>query len=52
MHGALAYEVVAAALLAGMRGIGVKQHGPHSGRFIHLDDLRDGYPRPNLWSYP
>lgn len=34
-------------------GIGVKQHGPQVGRFLHLDDLRaPAYPRPTIWSYP
>jgi uncharacterized protein YcbK (DUF882 family) len=34
-------------------GIGVKQHGSHADRFLHLDDLPEapGQPRPWLWSY-
>ena len=37
----------------GMTGIGVKQHGPHNKRFIHLDNLDNStHPRPHLWSYP
>ena len=31
-------------------GVGIKQNGPHSSRFIHLDCLDEG-PRPNVWSY-
>lgn len=34
-------------------GLGVKQHGDHARRFIHLDDLVEGHgPRPWCWSYP
>lgn len=34
-------------------GVGVKQHGLHAGRFVHLDDLpaAPGRPRPTVWSY-
>ena len=32
-------------------GIGLKQHGPHEGRFLHLDTIHEG-PRPNTWTYP
>jgi len=31
-------------------GIGVKQHGPHEVRFIHLDTIAGG-KRPWVWSY-
>ena len=43
-----------AIAVVGMTGIGVKQHGVHSRRFIHLDILKDHEtkgPRPWLWSY-
>lgn len=33
-----------------MTGIGLKQHGPADGRFIHLDDL-DQPGRPWIWTY-
>ncbi len=33
-----------------MRGIGLKQHGPHARRFIHLDTTY-GPMRPRVWSY-
>lgn len=38
----------------GFTGVGVKQHGPIKGRFIHLDDLLPPKhaPRPHVWSYP
>lgn len=32
-------------------GVGVKQHGPHAGRFIHLDIIAPGATRPWLWTY-
>jgi len=34
-------------------GIGLKQHGAHDSRFIHLDDLEpsDGRFRPTVWTY-
>lgn len=45
-----ATQLVRLALEMGVRGIGVKQHGPDAGRIIHLDML----PRPEqiLWTYP
>ena len=33
-----------------MTGIGLKQHGSHESRFIHLDDL-NGSTRPWVWTY-
>lgn len=46
-----AYDLIALAKLAGITGIGVKQHG--KGRFLHLDALPDApwRPRPTIWSY-
>lgn len=35
-------------------GIGIRQKGPWSGRFIHLDTLPEGveaHPRPRIWTY-
>lgn len=34
-------------------GIGVKQHGAHESRFVHLDDLekKDSRFRPTVWTY-
>lgn len=46
-----AYRLVRLALEHGFTGIGVRQHGPWAGRFVHLDDLQAGFPRPRLWSY-
>ena len=53
-HGDLAYNVLRLAYLVGFTGIGVKQKGNISGRFIHLDDLAENEtkgPRPWIWSY-
>lgn len=46
-----AFDLVSLAKKHGMTGIGVSQKG--NSRFIHLDDLteKDGFPRPNIWSY-
>lgn len=48
-----AYELLAIAMDMGFSGIGVSQKGPHSSRFIHVDDLpqEPGQPRPWVWSY-
>ena len=54
VHGDKALSLVAAAPSFGFTGVGVKQSGPISGRFIHLDDLlplEANDPRPWLWSY-
>lgn len=48
--GAQAFLVMEVAFKHGMTGIGVKQKGPHGGRFIHLDDL-DTAQRPWVWGY-
>ena len=45
---AFALQMLAAS--KGITGIGVKQHGPKSGRFLHLDDLSNE-TRPWIWSY-
>lgn len=50
VSGADAVKLVGLAIQMGFTGIGVKQKGPHAGRFIHLDDLTAG-PRPGMWSY-
>ena len=52
VSGRQAYDLVHVAARQWLAsGIGLKQHGAHSSRFIHLDDL-DRAPRPNVWSYP
>ena len=49
--GARAFDIIHHASLFGFTGIGVKQHGSHASRFVHLDTLTAG-PRPWVWSYP
>jgi uncharacterized protein YcbK (DUF882 family) len=43
-----AYKILKIALNLGFTGVGIKQSG--EGRFIHLDDLKEGL-RPTIWSY-
>lgn len=51
VSGNQARNLLGMAISRGFTGLGVKQHG--DGRFIHMDDLMDGFagPRPWLWSY-
>lgn len=53
--GAVALEILEMALAFGFSGIGVKQHGSHSDRFLHLDQISSAddfhAPRPGIWSY-
>src|SRR3990167_5750086 len=44
VQGADALMLVHLAIEHGFTGIGVQQKG--TGRFIHLDDVTDGFPRP------
>lgn len=46
-----AHTVAGLAHKYGMTGIGQNQKGPHSKRFIHIDSLADGFPRPWVWTY-
>ena len=48
-----ALDLIGRAWVNGFTGIGLKQHGPHNKRFVHLDDLPDNvnHPRPILWTY-
>ena len=51
-HGKKAYNIIRLGMKYGFTGIGVKQHGPHEKRFIHLDTMpNDDHPRPYIWSY-
>lgn len=50
ISGEQAHQLITESRLA-MSGIGVHQKGPHTGRFIHLDNLGRPRPRPNIWSY-
>ena len=42
-----------ASLAVGVTGVGLKQKGPHSSRFVHLDVLEasPSRPRPWCWTY-
>ena len=46
-----AFHLLSLALSKGFTGIGIQQKG--SGRFIHLDTLKNSpeRPRPTIWSY-
>lgn len=50
VSGKKAHRLIEKAMRYGITGIGVKQHGPHNKRFIHLDDT-NGETRPFIWSY-
>lgn len=53
VFGKPAFSLVHHAVNLGFMGIGVKQKGEHSARFIHLDMIMPAgrHPRPRLWSY-
>ena len=44
------YDLLHTAIGVNMRGIGLKQHGPHASRFMHLD-ITTGPMRPRIWTY-
>ena len=48
-----AYTLIKIAQTLGATGIGISQKGPHSKRYIHIDNLGTDYsgPRPYVWSY-
>ncbi len=50
VSGDAAYYLLRTALSSGMAGIGLKQHGAHASRFMHLDTTY-GPMRPRVWSY-
>lgn len=54
LSGKEALRLIVLAVARGWTGVGVKQHGPYQGRFVHLDKLpqAEGQPREHLWSYP
>jgi hypothetical protein len=54
LMGRQAFQFVQQASLGGwFTGIGLRQHGAHTKRFIHVDDLPsgDGRFRPTVWTY-
>jgi uncharacterized protein YcbK (DUF882 family) len=50
VYGDKAHRLLTAALSNGVPRVGVKQVGPHKGRFIHLDLITSDLS-PWLWSY-
>ena len=52
-HGAKAYKLIKLAMKHGFTGIGIRQHGQHDKRFVHLDTVKSNntQPRPWVWSY-
>lgn len=48
-----AYQLIALAMKSGFTGIGIKQHGPFEGRYVHLDTLPEetNRPRPRILTY-
>lgn len=53
-YGQRALWIISHAWKYDLKGVGIKQHGPHKHRFIHLDDIykSEKHPRPFIWSYP
>ncbi len=54
VYGEQALMIVKAAPDFGFTGIGLKQHGSISSRFVHIDDLLSNEtrgPRPWIWTY-
>ncbi len=49
VSGAGVHELLGIAIQH-MRGIGLKQHGDHADRFVHLDTTH-GPIRPRIWTY-
>jgi len=50
VSGKQAHTLVKLGFKYGMTGIGIKQHGDHASRFVHMDTT-EGETRPWLWSY-
>ena len=52
--GDFALQIVVQAAKLGFTGIGLRQHGAHETRFVHVDalPLALGRPRPWVWTYP
>ena len=54
VSGNRAHRLVELAMRRGFTGIGIKQHGAHGKRFVHIDNL-SGHDtqgkRPWIWSY-
>lgn len=46
-------RLIREAVRMGFTGIGIKQHGDHDKRFVHLDTVEDSrnFARPIIWTY-
>lgn len=46
-------RLIRTAIELGFVGIGIKQHGDYSKRYVHLDTVPDGngFARPMIWTY-
>ena len=53
IHGEKAFMLITVAKQFGFTGIGLKQHGSHVQRYVHLDDLTTmaTITRPMVWTY-
>jgi len=53
LSGDKVWEAVTHARKLGFMGCGLKQHGHHSGRFMHFDTMPNELTRPRkwLWTY-
>ncbi len=45
------FNLLRLALMGNFTGIGIKQHGKLSGRFLHVDMLALEALRPRVWTY-
>ena len=50
ISGLYAYTLLTIAISVGFTGIGIRQHGDWSKRFIHLDNFTHD-KRPRIWTY-
>jgi len=53
LSGDKAWAAISHARKLGFMGVGLKQHGPHGGRFVHFDTMPNDVNRPRkwLWTY-
>lgn len=54
ISGYRAYRLIEVALKNKIRGVGIRQKGPHAKRIVHLDMLpthNPKQPRPWVWTY-
>lgn len=51
IYGSRARALLSAISGIGFTGVGLKQSGPYTSRFIHLDDLSAACTRPRPWAW-